>query len=268
MELESTAAVAETDVTPELLAVLGGFDPVDLEQLDRAQLHDRVESKAILRTTDLPAALDALTAEYFILEHLGDRVQGYLNQYFDSAGLRSYHDHHNKLGRRVKVRYRTYENSALTFFELKRKVAGRTIKERRQSNPPAAELCRDDAQFFADSTGWDPASIRHSLTVRYRRILLVKRDFSERVTIDIDLSFRSSAEATAPVGLAICEFKQPRLNRRSPAMLAIRRRPQTFSKYCIGMAACDPTLRRNRFKEVFRTLDTLGVAPVRSAVTA
>ncbi len=259
-----SASTCGPDRTGGLAGQLLELDSVDLDQLDRAQLHDRVESKVILRTDELAGAIDALADDYVVLEHLGDRVQGYCNAYFDSPELRNYHEHHNQLGRRLKLRYRTYENSDLTFFELKRNVNGRTIKERRRSERPDGELRADDATFFAERTGWDPDGVQPSLAVDYRRILLVKRDFSERVTIDFDVRFRSDRGATSPRGLAICEFKQPRLDRRSPAMAAMNRRPQMFSKYCMGLASCDPSLRRNRFKKVFLSLDTLGTAPVAS----
>ncbi len=242
-------------------AALAPMEAVDLAQLDQAQLHDRVESKVVLRTDDVAQALDALAAEYFVLEHAGERVQDYRNQYFDSVELRNYHEHHNQLGRRLKLRYRTYVGSNLTFFEVKRNVNGRTIKERRVSRPPSERLWDDDAEFFAAATGWDPAVLSPSLTVDYGRILLVKRDFSERVTIDLDLRFSSRGRRTAATGLSICEFKQPRLDLRSTAMVAMNRRPQMFSKYCMGLASCDPDLRQNRFKQVFLSLDALDLTP-------
>ncbi len=234
---------------------------VDLEQLDRAQLHDRVESKVVLHSDGVPRALDVLAVEYLVLEHAGERVQAYRNEYFDDVDLRNYHEHHNQLGRRLKLRYRTYVHSDLTFFEVKRNVNGRTIKERRVSRPPRGRLWDDDAEFFADATGWDPSTLRPSLTVDYGRILLVKRDFSERVTIDLDLTFASRGRRTTAAAWSICEFKQPRLDRRSPAMVAMNRRSQTFSKYCMGLASCDPALRQNRFKKVFRTLEALDASP-------
>ena len=244
------------------------LDPVDLVQLDQAQLHDRVESKVILRTDDVPEALENLADEYYILEHEGERLQGYCTEYFDSEELRNYHEHHNQKRNRLKLRYRTYTNSDLTYFELKRNIDGRTVKERRRSSRPERALWAEDALFFFELTGWDPSELAPSLTVDYRRILLVKRDFSERVTIDLDLRFASGSGATQVDGLAICEFKQPKLDRKSPALTAMKRRPQKFSKYCMGLASCDPSLRRNRFKKVFRDLDALDAAPTTPAVAA
>ena len=102
-----SASTGDPDSTGGLAGQLLELESVDLDQLDRAQLHDRVESKVILRTDELPGAIDALAEDYVVLEHLGDRVQGYCNAYFDSPELRNYHEHHNQLGRRLKLRYRT-----------------------------------------------------------------------------------------------------------------------------------------------------------------
>ena len=251
-----------------LAAAVEQLSSVDLQRLDQAQLHDRVESKVILRSANVPAALSRLADDYHVLEHDGERLQGYRTQYFDSHALRSYHDHHNKKRRRLKVRYRTYVNSDLTYFEVKRNVDGRTVKERRMSHVPYNELWLDDADFLSVRTGWDAGDLAPSLMVSYDRILLVKKDFGERVTIDLNISFVSSTGATHAPELSICEFKQPKLDRRSPAMTAMRRRPQKFSKYCMGLASCDPSLRRNRFKKVFRTLEGLEAMPTPAEVAA
>ena len=257
----------ESSPVPASEAVLA-LDPVDLARLDQAQLHDRVESKVILPTVDIPSALSRLAEDYLVLEHESQRLQSYRNEYFDSCELRNYHEHHNQNGRRFKLRYRSYMNSDLTFFEVKQNINGRTVKKRRRSHRPSGQrLWHEDELFFHELTGNASSHFVPSLTVDYERVLLVKRDFSERVTIDLNLTFRSPNGKAEIPGLAICEFKQPRLDRRSPAMAAMNRRPQMFSKYCMGLASCDPSLRRNRFKKVFRNLDALGTPPTKSQPT-
>ncbi len=233
---------------------------VDLAELDRAQLHDRVESKVILRQSDLGEALDRLVDDYLVFEHDGERLQSYRTEYFDDVLLRDYHDHHNQKQRRMKVRYRSYLNSDLTYFEVKQSIGGRTVKTRRLSTVPiGGVLSAEDGLFLYQSTRRDPSELFPSLTVDYQRILLVKKDFSERVTIDIDIRFAGEERGVRIDDLAICEFKQETFDRRSPAMVAMQRRPQMFSKYCMGLASCNPMLRRNRFKKVFRQLAALDV---------
>ncbi len=236
--------------------------PVALTELNQAQLHDRVESKVILAEVDLPEAIERLAGEYRVMEHEDSRVQRYRNDYFDTSDLRNYHEHHNQNGRRVKVRYLSLIHSDLTFFEVKRSIHGRTVKERRASCPSQQELSPADATFFFRTTGLRPSLLQPSVSISYDRILLVKQDLSERVTVDINLEFAHGGNVATAPGLAICEFKQPRLDLRSPAIEALDRRPQMFSKYCIGLASCDSSLRRNRFKKVFRNLEAIGATPI------
>jgi len=117
-------------------------------------------------------------------------------------------------------------------------------------------------------TGWHPDLLFLSLTVDYERILLVKRDLTERVTIDLGMRFHGRGRATQAEALAICEFKQPAMDRHSPAMAAVQQRPRKFSKYCMGLASCDPSLKRNRFKQNFLALDSIGAPIVTQAVAA
>ena len=63
---------------------LSRLTPVTLEQLDRAQLHERVESKVIMRADAVPATLSRLRPGYFVMEHAYTRLQRYSNAYFDT----------------------------------------------------------------------------------------------------------------------------------------------------------------------------------------
>ena len=246
---------------PDALAdALAPLSTVGLVELDQAQLHDRVESKVILHQRDVAVAIARLADRYRVLEHEAMHTQHYRTEYFDDGNLRSYHEHHNQKANRLKVRYRTYMNSDLTYFEIKRAIGGRTVKDRQRTMRPGDQLHPEDALFVFEKTGWESARLSPSITIDYDRILLVKDDFSERVTIDLNVRFQSDGHHVAAEGLAICEFKQSRHDRTSPAVLAVQRRPQMFSKYCMGLASCHPNLRRNRFKKVFRSLATIDVA--------
>ena len=177
------------------------------------------------------------------------------------AWFRSYTDHHNQVGRQLKLRYGTDENSAMTFFEVNPNVVGRSFKDRRLSSPPETAVCPRDALFLAERTGWDPAGLVRTLNVDYRRILLVKRDLSERVTIDLELRFNTDATAASLSGVAICEFKQSSLDRRSPALQAMRGRPQDFSHYCIALSAGEAEMSRNRVRHTSQSLSNLSAGP-------
>jgi hypothetical protein len=242
-------------------AELQSLDGVSLRELDRAQLHDRVETKLLARAEVIPDVLRRLASDYVVMDHEASRIQRYSNTYFDTIDLQSYTEHHNQKRRRSKIRYRSYVNSGLTYFEIKRHVDGRTVKERKVSAPVDGSVRADDRPFLTDRLPVDPSQLGASVVIDYDRILLVRRDFQERVTIDTSVRVRTSRAVAEFRGLAVVEFKQPRLDRHSPAIRAIPRPTQMFSKYCMGLATCDPTLKRNRFKKVFLGLERLDVLP-------
>lgn len=209
----------------------------------------------------VPTTLMRLREHYLVMDHEETRVQRYTNTYFDTADLKNYVEHHNQKRQRSKIRYRTYVDSALTFFEIKRNVDGRTVKERKRSAPTDGAIRADDVAFLGDRLDDDPRTLQASVVISYERILLVRHDFQERVTIDTNLRFATREGTATMPHLAVVEFKQPRLDRHSPAVRAIDRPTQMFSKYCMGLASCDPTLKRNRFKKVFLGLERLDAEP-------
>ena len=258
-----TSAASERTPTASGARVhaLGCLRGVSLADLDQAQLHDRVETKLVMHADGVGPTLLRLSDDYLVMDHEGNRTQRYSNTYLDTAGLRNYFQHHNQKRQRSKIRYRTYVDSGLTFFEIKRNVDGRTVKERKISAPVDGAIRADDIPFLRERSSDDPRDLEVAIVIDYERILLVRQDFQERVTIDTNLRFQTRRGAVMLPGLAIVEFKQPRLDRNSPAVRAIPRPTQMFSKYCMGLASCDPNLKRNRFKKVFRGMESLNVTP-------
>ena len=240
---------------------LASLGSVSLAELDQARLHDRVESKLVMKASEVPATLESLRDDYLVMEHDGKRVQRYANTYFDTPDLQNYHEHHNQKRQRSKIRYRSYVDSGLTYFEVKRNVDGRTVKERKISSPAGLSIHADDAPFLAERVANQANAYCVSVVVEYKRILLVNHSFDERVTIDMFLRFTSRGGVATMSDLAVVEFKQPNLDRDSAAIRAIPRPTQMFSKYCMGLATCDPALKRNRFKKVFLGLDRIDATP-------
>lgn len=243
------------------MVALDRFSTVSLGELDAVRLMDRAETKVLMPTNVLASVLSAISGDYRTLRIDDQPTQGYRTSYFDSASFRTYHDHHNQLGRRFKIRYRTYVESDLTFFEVKRSVHGRIVKERKRSTVPSRRIHEDD-RAFASELGIDVDGFVPSVTVEYQRILLARFEPQERVTIDLQTTFAHGTTSVVADGLAILEFKQPRVDRTSPAIVACRQvglRPRRMSKYCTAVAACDRNIRRNRFLPVFRHLEQLGV---------
>ena len=87
----------------------------------------------------------------------------------------------------------------------------------------------------------------------FYRITLVNKSSVERITIDFDVKFNNyNGLFGQNESLVIIEVKQPQLNRTSPIIRALKNkliRPQSLSKYCIGMVKTNQSIKYNRFKK-------------------
>ena len=245
-------------------AILDGFAPVSLEEMDAVRLMNRVDTKYLTDEATLAGVLrDAAAAGYRVLVAGGARVSPYDSVYFDTPELRMFSDHHNQRLRRQKVRTRAYVNSGDAFLEIKRKNnRGRTKKKR--TAIPMAELpdFRADAaacRYLADWSDFGAEEISPSLETLFQRVTLVNPALTERITIDTDLRFRNfrTGLETTIAEAVIIELKQD--GRAASPMKGIlldhRVKPARISKYCIAVTLTDPSARSNRFKEKVRIIE-------------
>ena len=93
----------------------------------------------------------------------------------------------------------------------------------------------------------------------FRRITLVNKAKTERLTIDSELKFHNlqTGRDRDLTGLVIIELKRDGLQ-PSPILGMLRDlriKPCGFSKYCMGSALTNPDLKRNNFKERLRMVE-------------
>jgi len=244
------------------LEILESFPSHGLSDLKGAELMDRVDTKFILPIKKLPFILAELKSDYSILEIQNKRIFTYYNTYFDTEDHRFYHMHHQGKLNRYKVRHRHYLDSDTGFLEVKFKNnKGRTLKSR---IPLAqADINTTEAQTFLSSEFNLPyKQLKPSQFGSYQRIALANEASCERITFDLNLSFFSKKpqDNIHLPKLFIAELKQGRHNRHSPFARLMARldiRSSKFSKYCIGCALVDNSLKANRFKPELMTLQKL-----------
>jgi hypothetical protein len=101
-------------------------------------------------------------------------------------------------------------------------------------------------------------ALKNKLWVYYNRITLVNNDFTERVTLDINLRFKNeNGNEVAMENLAIAEIKQNKRSVLMPFIQMMKQKrvpPLSISKYCMGVALTEPTIKSNNFKPKFLTL--------------
>jgi hypothetical protein len=246
--------------------ILSGFSPVGLTELDQVALLDRMDTKYVFSLDRLPFFLTKLSDHYFILDINGNRMFHYNSLYFDTEGFHLFNLHASGRANRYKVRCRRYVESGLVYFEIKFKNnKGRTIKSRVMLNSEneiddkALELLNEKTPFSIDD-------LKAMIWVNYVRITLVSKDFKERLTIDLDLSFKRGGEYKSYNNLVIAELKQNRSCSSvfSKLMKEHHIRTGSLSKYCFGIASMYSEVKKNNFKYQFLSLNKIINAPATS----
>jgi len=247
--------------------LLARFDRISLSELAHVSLLDRVDTKYVFDVSQLHAALRGTLGCYRALEVDRVRLNHYHTVYFDTPDFSLYHQHHNGLATRYKVRERQYGDSDLAFLEVKRKTSqGRTVKARLQILEVEGRLGRRAGSFIDTHTPLDERDLVPRLWNDYLRLTLVSTCRLERLTIDTSLSFGWRGVRVSLPGVAIAEVKQERFSYASDFIRQMRQlgiQPTSFSKYCVGASLLYDGLKSNNFKQHVRLLEkVMGREPV------
>lgn len=257
-------ASANTKMREALLKQTQLLPPITLEEMSGIKLMNRTDTKFVATLEQLNKFLLAVQGQYYIQQINDKRVASYHTTYFDTADFAMYVMHHNGKARREKIRMRTYLDSNDTFLEVKNKNNhGRTKKKRIEvAEPHTLEKEAEQAVPFLAKCAWYTIDeLTPVIENFFSRITLVNFGKTERLTIDFDLRFHNlvTDERDKFNNVVIIELKRDG-NVPSPALdiiRALRIRRSGFSKYCIGSALTNKSLRRNNFKERLRFIEKL-----------
>ncbi len=245
----------------DIHSLLSLFSPVTLQEMESVRLMNRTDTKYVTSVATLFVILDELRADYRVQEVDGERNIPYHTVYLDTPDRAMYLAHQNGRSVREKIRVRTYTLSGLTFLEIKNKNnKGRTDKKRIRVQGMET-LPADGAVEFLHRHAWyDLSVLTPLLENRFRRITLVNRGMTERLTIDTGLCFRNlltSQEALLDNQVVI-ELKRDgrTCSQVRDVLRKYRVRQSSFSKYCVGSALTAPELKQNRFKQKIKSVTT------------
>lgn len=232
---------------------ISNFDKISLDEMNGVSLMKRVDTKFILTESQLSEILSQIQEDYKILEIDGERLMEYSTLYFDTQNKNCYKDHHNGKAKRFKIRMRKYLVSDICFLEIKKKNnLGITNKTRTRIKDFETILSSQSKEFISDSQ-INNLLLEPVLYNNFNRMTLVNKYFSERVTIDTNLSFRLQGKEKKLDKLIVIEIKQEgkRLNTTiNKALKSMSILPTNFSKYCIGITNTLDNIKSNRFKEI------------------
>jgi hypothetical protein len=238
--------------------------PISLEEMSGIKLMNRTDTKYVATISQLLSFLQDVEGKYYIQEINGVRLASYHTTYFDTDNNEMYVMHHNGKLVREKIRVRTYEDTKITFLEVKNKNNHkRTNKKRIEVR--AVDSLHDEQErvipFLGKHAWYTLDSIRPVIENRFNRITLVNFGKTERLTIDFNLRFHNllTDDRRNLEHVAIIELKRDG-NVSSPSLEIFRKlriQRSGFSKYCMGCALTNKGLKHNNFKERLRLIDKL-----------
>lgn len=240
----------------ELEHLVNEMPSISLDEMSAIRLMNRMDTKFLTNVPTLKLLLESAKDSYFSQENNGHRIAPYATTYFDTPdGHEMFRTHHCGRMPRTKIRVRSYLDSDQTFLEVKRKNNHGKTKKKRVAVGSLESVIqhREGEAFLTERSGYTWDDLIPTLSNRFRRITLVNKAKTERLTIDFDLHFHNQetgrhAEMTDVV---IIELKR---DGRVPSPIIplirdLRIKPSGFSKYCIGTVLTHPELPKNRFKK-------------------
>lgn len=253
-----------------LSPVLAAYEGITLDEIRNsdAQLQSRREKKFLMTFEQCVNLISGLSGSYRALDIEHSRIGRYDTMYYDTAPFMTYLQHHNGKANRFKLRFRYYCSTGKTFLEVKERLnTGRTVKKRLETKGTISLTDNGPAEFLESAFPYDFREFYPVLSTEYSRITLVSRDFGERVTFDLGLSFRNNTTFYTYPGVVVGEIKYDRPLFMSQALQGLKMmgiRKTRFSKYCIGVALLYSEQKHNAFKPVRIHLEMLS----RGEVTA
>ena len=238
---------------------LSTYKTIQLESLSKLRLFNRIDRKFVFCVNDLSSILEKLGPDYYVVTINNTLVSNYNTQYFDTPDFAMYTQHHNGKLNRYKLRLRTYTESNIHFFELKFKNnIGRTKKMRIEIDNQYLNNQPEITKFLNANSPFSIQNIIPSLCVNYNRITLVNKRMTERLTIDLNLTFNTNTEDTMQYNnIVIAELKQDK-STGSPfidVMNDLRIKEASLSKYCLGMASLNKDIKINNYKDKIRYVE-------------
>jgi hypothetical protein len=243
--------------------ILPSFSPITLDEMEHVSLMDRTENKYVMSVHRLPGILTEANGNYRILEIDNSRIFSYYNTYYDTESLLFYNQHLTGKLARHKVRFRKYEQSGITYLEVKRRTNRNRTKKWRLEYPLPDDfrISSGALDFINDHVREQQLRLSPVLINRFKRMTLIGKNSEERITIDFDVTFADlgSREAKLPY-LSIVEIKRKDHSTDSALGRILKKnmiQPSGFSKYCIGNAMVNHPQRLNNLKSRFLLLNKI-----------
>ncbi len=228
--------------------------PITLDEMAGIRLMNRPDTKFLANKTLLLQVLTLAKDDYYVQVIESKPIARYRTTYWDSDDYMFFNMHQMGRRPRTKVRVRTYEDShGLTFLEVKKKDNhGKTNKKRIEVPSQTEVFDNGGNEFVIEKVGQSLHDFHPCLQNYFKRITLVNKGKTERLTIDFDINYTNfdTQRDTDSDQLVIIELKRDGrvFSPIRDILLRLRIKPHGYSKYVIGSYMTNPDLRHNLLK--------------------
>ena len=246
--------------------ILNEMTPISLDEMSAVKLMNRVDTKYVADDLTVTKLFSLIKDDYYVQEIDGKRVAAYDSIYYDTVDNHMYIIHQDKKLKRDKLRVRNYVDTGTYFCEVKHKNNhGRTKKKRIEVGEDVfADLKSDGAtrEFVENQLpDYDFDGFEKKLSTSFERITVVNKGKTERITVDYNVRFHNfeNGHESGISPLVIMELKRDGQCESifQKTLFELRVKPLSISKYCIGRALTDKSLKQNRFKKKIIKLEKL-----------
>ncbi len=243
------------------------FDAIALQDMADVSLMNRTDTKFVTTPHALEKFLRLAETGCLALEINDRRISNYYTLYFDTPHFEMFRCHVRGKANRQKLRIRSYTDEQVSFLEVKtkdnrRRTSKRRIRLDRPVNsggqlPPDSDR---QSAFVRENLRCD-STLEPCIENRFRRITLVDKAHTERLTIDFNIRFHNlltQCEASLD-NIVIIELKRDGRTPSTvlPLLKSLKIKPLGFSKYCIGAALTCPSLPHNLLKARLRDIEKI-----------
>ena len=236
-----------------LLKILQTYKTIGLEALNKnLLLTNREDRKYVFPINQLEKVLLKCNENYAILEIGASRIFDYRNTYYDTKDLSMYHQHQRGKKTRCKLRHRVYLQTNDSYFEVKTSNnKDKTTKERCK-----AQSINDATELIEQYSPSKVNELLESLCIEYKRITLLHKVHTEKITFDIQMSCSRAENKISFEQLVFAEVKT--MTGHNIAFCTIMKdmeiRSGSLSKYCIGIANLYKDVKQNNFKVTLKKI--------------
>ena len=246
--------------------ILNEMTPISLDEMSAVKLMNRVDTKYVADDLTVTKLFSLIKDDYYVQEIDGKRVAAYDSIYYDTVDNHMYIIHQDKKLKRDKLRVRNYVDTGTYFCEVKHKNNhGRTKKKRVEVGENVFHdlKCDEKVREFVENQlpDYNFDGFEKKMSTSFERITVVNKGKTERITVDFDVRFHNfeNGNDSGIAPLVVMELKRDGRCESifQKTLFELRVKPLSISKYCIGRALTDKTLKQNRFKKKIIKLEKL-----------